>query len=427
MIIDVLILTVMHVVVNEMSDSSTPFKQRNIIFQVHCGRWEQASVLSDPGNVLKQLLRFNWKHLKEKLGITHIYFLGLWENDGKIMVDEEDGKDISTFFHRSPSPFAITDHCVINPDLGTAVDMHRLLICLHALDLKVVADFIPNHTGHNHRWVIEHPEYYQKGATGLLQTAFSGDVIPLDYSNTTVEAEMIRVLEHIADFGFDGVRCDMAHLIPLSFWSRAINRVSLQHPDFCWIAEAYSQSVFDLSIQTQLMEVGFDAVYNEPLYRNLKTQEPALRINNYLGHYLYVLDHDPVHWLHYVSNHDDNFPLPEDQFSVWLKLTSLLQGWLLIYNGSLWGRMTRLAHHWIELLPKEQIEADALSCDYVNWFTWLASEQPGVVGVTGHDVVGVSWQGKSEQGKIWFNLSGEKRLIGDTKQLLDPYQVMRLE
>jgi alpha-glucosidase len=59
-----------------------------------------------------------------------------------------------------PSPMAdfgydVTDHCDIHPIFGTLADFDRLLAEAHNRGLRVVLDFIPNHTSDEHPWFVE--------------------------------------------------------------------------------------------------------------------------------------------------------------------------------------------------------------------------------------------------------------------------------
>ena len=60
------------------------------------------------------------------------------------------------------SGFAITGYTV-HPGLGGDPALARLRERLRARGLLLMLDFVPNHTGLDHPWVEDHPEYYIPG------------------------------------------------------------------------------------------------------------------------------------------------------------------------------------------------------------------------------------------------------------------------
>ena len=75
-----------------------------------------------------------------------------------------------------PSPMAdfgydVADYCGIEPLFGTMADFDRLLAAAHARGLKLLLDFVPNHTAPDHPWVTKHPEYYIHGSEQDLASA----------------------------------------------------------------------------------------------------------------------------------------------------------------------------------------------------------------------------------------------------------------
>src|ERR1022692_2359941 len=59
-----------------------------------------------------------------------------------------------------PSPMAdfgydVADYCGIDPLFGTMADFDRLLDAVHERGLKLILDFVPNHTSDQHPWFLE--------------------------------------------------------------------------------------------------------------------------------------------------------------------------------------------------------------------------------------------------------------------------------
>src|SRR4029079_3411262 len=59
-----------------------------------------------------------------------------------------------------PSPMAdfgydVADHCDVDPTFGTLAAFDELVAQAHARDLRVVVDFVPNHTSDRHPWFVE--------------------------------------------------------------------------------------------------------------------------------------------------------------------------------------------------------------------------------------------------------------------------------
>lgn len=57
------------------------------------------------------------------------------------------------------SPYSISDYRAVDPALGTLADVRRVVERAHALGLKVILDWVANHTAWDHAWVAQHPEY----------------------------------------------------------------------------------------------------------------------------------------------------------------------------------------------------------------------------------------------------------------------------
>lgn len=328
------------------------------IFQIFTGRWESANIRDHAHQVFKILSSMPFEHLQD-IGINTIYLLGVFENKGPIIVSQEEGEDISQRMDRCPSVFAISNHQDTNPLLGSVEELKEFIRVLQNKGFKVILDFVPNHTSTNHPWITEHPYYYHQ-LHGTHVREFSGDVCKLDYNLQAVRSEMRTIVETIADWGADGVRCDMAHLIPVDFWKNTITAIKIKHRNFMFIGESYESSVFEWANTNALIEAGFDYLYHHALYENIKlVVAEGPKAEGFLeGHVKYIAKHPELsnHLLNYVANHDDCFPGNLDQmYAILGKLKKPHDAWLL-YNGLLNGHLRRLAHHYLDILPDKDNE-----------------------------------------------------------------------
>jgi len=169
------------------------------------------------------------------------------------------------------SPYAVRDFNAINPAFGTAADLRALVRAAHARGMKVILDWVPDHTSWDNVWIREHPEYYVHDDSGriVVPRDLQGkptnwtDVAQLDYHNPGLRAAMIAVLRRwLVDFDLDGYRMDVAHYIPLDFWREANTalRAAVRRP-ILMLAEAGG---------LEMHRVGFDLTYSWDAYGRLK-------------------------------------------------------------------------------------------------------------------------------------------------------------
>jgi hypothetical protein len=272
------------------------------------------------------------------------------------------------------SGFAITGYTVA-PSLGGDAALERLRQRLANRGLKLMLDFVPNHTGLDHPWVREHPEYYVAGreadltreprnftrvmgANGDLLLAhgrdphFPGwsDTLQLDYSNPATRQAMIEQLRNVAD-RCDGVRCDMAMLVlpevfehtwgrrPHAFWPDATRQVRERHPEFLFLAEVY----WDL--ERTLQQQGFDYTYDKRLYDRLREG----RARPVLEHLAAELEYQGK-LTRFLENHDEpraaaTFPLETHKAAA--VITFLSPGMRFFHHGQFEGRRLRISPHLI--------------------------------------------------------------------------------
>jgi hypothetical protein len=270
------------------------------------------------------------------------------------------------------SGFAITAYTV-HEALGGDAALARLRERLRKRGLRLMLDFVPNHTGLDHTWVEDHPEYYvpgterdlaleprnytwarRKGGDLLLAHGrdpyFPGwpDTLQLNYGNPATREAMAGELVKIAG-QCDGVRCDMAMLVlpdifertwgvkAEPFWPSAIRRVRERAPDFCFLAEVY----WDL--EWTLQQQGFDYTYDKRLYDRLRA-----------GHARPVREHfwadrDYQNKLaRFLENHDEPraaATFPQATHEAAAVITFLAPGLRFFHQGQFQGRTKRISPH----------------------------------------------------------------------------------
>ncbi|HEX8490025.1 MAG TPA: alpha-amylase family glycosyl hydrolase, partial [Chthoniobacterales bacterium] len=97
--------------------------------------------------------------------------------------------------------------------------------------------------------------------------------------------KMDQVIEHWQSMGVDGFRCDMAHMVPPEFWSWVIAQARARQAGVFFMGEAYDDDPSKVpgsdpvisglnwgkgNVLFDLLNAGFDAVYDAPAYRALK-------------------------------------------------------------------------------------------------------------------------------------------------------------
>jgi alpha-amylase len=198
------------------------------------------------------------------------------------------------------SYYACSDFKDTNPEYGTLEEFKSLVAEAQNLGFKVIIDWVANHTGCDHRWTTEHPEYYLKDVNGNF-TEKNGweDVIDLDYTKPELRLAVIDAMKFWIDAcDIDGFRCDMAHLVPLDFWIQARSALDEAKKLF-WLAEcevpAYHQA-FDATYTWQWMHKSEEFVKHQTdinglwqllIQDNKDFQAPDLRT-------------------YFTSNHDEN-------------------------------------------------------------------------------------------------------------------------
>ncbi len=155
---------------------------------------------------------------------------------------------------------------------------------------------------------------------------------------------MDEILGYWQAMGVDGFRCDMAHMVPIEFWRWVVKRCRARNPDVFFSAEAYDNDPAKLTdghVLDELLDAGFDAVYDDPSYDVLEGIYDSGKWAN---------DLDPLTFtgnrfhksLRYAENHDEvRLASPKEWGGLGMKvgkpvsavLFSMGRGPVMLYHG----------------------------------------------------------------------------------------------
>ncbi|MEZ5082497.1 MAG: alpha-amylase family glycosyl hydrolase [Bacteroidales bacterium] len=251
------------------------------------------------------------------------------------------------------SYYSISNYIEVNPEFGSLEDFKSLVRKIHKLGMKIIIDWVANHTAWDHHWTKDHPEFYTKDESGHFKAPVEDweDVIHLDYGNPALWDEMINQMSFwLKETDIDGFRCDMAHLVPTLFWNRVRRDLDRIKPVYM-LAESQNHD---------LLEYAFDTIYNWKLlhaFNELATKK--INAQELLDIVMNELKYIPAgaSQLNFTSNHDENSWQGSaiERLHYYLEpltvLTFLLPGLPLIYSGQEAGN-----HRRLKFFDKDEIE-----------------------------------------------------------------------
>jgi glycosidase len=248
------------------------------------------------------------------------------------------------------SYYACSSYTKLNAEFGTEQDFLSLIQLAHKHEMKVIIDWVANHTGRDHEWMDQHPNWFSQDTDGNF-TERNGweDVVDLNFENQDMRAALIGAMQYwVRTFNIDGFRADMAHLVPLDFWMAARKACETIKPIF-WLAEcediAY-HSVFDASYAWSWMH---------ETERLVKEESGVNEIYNILHDYAQYPQ--GAYKLFFTSNHDENTwnGTEYEKYGIaakaWAVFTFMWKGIPLIYSGQELPNHKRLA-----FFDKDKIE-----------------------------------------------------------------------
>lgn len=235
------------------------------------------------------------------------------------------------------SYYSIRDYKSINSEFGTLEEFKELVNTAHDMGFKVVMDWVANHTGWDHTWITEHPEYYVKDENGNIISPLNTDwtdVAQLDYTNADMRAAMIEAMKFwVEEVDVDGFRCDYAQGVPIDFWESARAALDEVKPIYM-LAEDGTNS-------DSLLNAAFDSNYNFEFYDALKLNSSVLNMADSLEKFVHRVLPYGAFKMNFIDNHDKNTydgTLEErfgtDCLGAFYTLVFTAEGIPLIYSGN---------------------------------------------------------------------------------------------
>lgn len=259
------------------------------------------------------------------------------------------------------SPYSIVDHRAIDPAMGTMDDLRDLVAMAHHHGLRVIMDFVGNHGAWDGVVVREHPEWILRGTVGEVIPAKPQwrDVVGFDHGNPAVRRYLVETLLYwIQEADIDGYRCDVAGLLPVSFWEEARAALDQVKSDVGLLAEAYVPGLMD----------AFDLCYDTPFYgavrRIIRRGAPAQQIWDARDQFLADFP-EGAGQMTFIENHDQrrsaSYLRAGDRAAVGAAAVLLFtfEGTPLLYAGQEIG--SRASTHRGGLVEGRPIDWDAVA------------------------------------------------------------------
>ncbi len=307
------------------------------------------------------------------------------------------------------SYYSVRDYQGINPEFGTLDDFKRLVNRSHELGMKVIIDWVANHTGWDHKWISEHPDWYTQDSTGAIISPNPdwSDIADLNFAVQPMRREMIREMQYwLRETDIDGFRCDVAWGVPQDFWEEARTSLDSVKPVYM-LAEDEDHPEF--------LEKAFDSNYAWKLHHLMN--DVAQGKKN-AGVIKACFDSLPPYAngsfpMQFITNHDENswagtvqerMGAAADAFAV---LSFTVPGIPLIYSGQEAGLNKRLA-----FFEKDTISWSDLSRqDFYAGLIRLKTENPALWNGEEGGSIKFLTTNKPDQVLAWIREKNENKVL----------------
>ena len=206
------------------------------------------------------------------------------------------------------SPYSIANYTAVNPEYGTAADFKAFVREAHRQGIKVLLDWVPNHTAFDHAWITQHPDWYTRKPDGKISFPLGQDgketdwtdVAELNYDNRAMRKQMIEDMRWwLRTMDIDGFRVDVAWGVPADFFADARAQLARSKRDLFWLAEAEGPE----------LHANFDMSYGWELHHLMNEiaqgKKPTSALNQYLEKQRRTYPRN-AYRMYFTSNHDEN-------------------------------------------------------------------------------------------------------------------------
>ncbi|MDK9700890.1 MAG: alpha-amylase family glycosyl hydrolase [bacterium] len=270
------------------------------------------------------------------------------------------------------SPYAVRDYLIPNPEFGDSLAFRSLVAKSHGMQMRVILDWVANHSANDHILMKEHPDWWMKDANGNFtrEVADWSDISDFNFAVPAMRQYMTDALHlWLIGYNVDGFRFDVAGMVPADYWKSALSSLRKEKPGALFLAEAYGDEYSSL---------GFHSMYDWPLYHSLKANVQGKIGADSLRSYLtaFELRTDSSFFvMRFLENHDEQRAVEafgKEKLPAYIGLIFGLPGVPLLYNGQEIG-----ATYKPSLFEKEPIDWNqvniVLYTQYKNWIHWRNS------------------------------------------------------
>lgn len=259
------------------------------------------------------------------------------------------------------SYYAIADYTGINPEFGTKEDFDELVQTAHDNDMYVILDWVANHTGWDHPWLEENPDFYTQNEQGEpvdpLNPATGEswgwtDVADLNYDNKELWEAMTAEMKYWVDeHDIDGFRADVAGEVPTEFWEQAVPILEETKPLFM-LAESEDKDLFHNAFQ-----MGYNWEGHHLKNQIAQGEATVKAWDDYMKKIDTTYQEDD-YLMNFVTNHDENSwngtvrERMGDAAEAMVALTYTIPGMPLIYSGQEYDMDHRLKFFEKDTIPK---------------------------------------------------------------------------